>query len=262
MSQVFYNTEIISKEVNTDLKYVKPDTYNTLYLEFATRIYFDERYPKYNMQPESIFVKSIDIINYDDKDSMISDDEFFINKNQFPQELHPLNTSPFFSKISYDIKLNNERLYKYKVKVNTTSRYIKTFEIVMNVLATTIDTEEIIQFDKSDFFVRNNKYFMSLEYGIHKLRTIKINNLSASTNVTLTGISLVGMDMNWGVTFSVDLSTFTFPYQLLCNTSIYLNVDYLGNAPGHFGTFIVLHTELGDVYLNVATFVNTKMTDV
>jgi hypothetical protein len=52
------------------------------------------------------------------------------------------------------------------------------------------------------------------------------------------------------------------PFTLSNLNSLNLEIEFIGKDYGHFSGFIILNTDLGDIYLHIAAFINTKLKDV
>jgi len=154
-------------------------------------------------------------------------------------------------------------MYKFKLRFYTNHTKIPFFDIPYTIVSTNLDMEEIIQFDDTDFYVRNNKYFLSLIKLKEKIRTIKILNKS-NTPIIINSIRAETISDKFGVK-ELDITFQNYielPYTITNINSLILNTKFLGKNFGHFSGFIILHTNLGDIYLHIAAFVNTKYKDV
>jgi len=156
-----------------------------------------------------------------------------------------------------------ERLYKYKLRAYTNNKYIPYIDIPMNVVSTNVDIEEVIQYDKNDFYVRNNKYFLSLIKLQSKDRLLTITN-NSNIDLEILEISTFTLKDKFG-TSNLDITInnyISLPYILTNKNTLKIDATFLGKEFGHYSSFIILKTTMGDVYLHVASFVNTKYKDV
>lgn len=188
--------------------------------------------------------------------------EINVNNSQFPMSVPTISTSGFFG-FTYDLNLTREALYKYKIRLYTSYKYVPYIDIPFSTVATSIDIEDAIKFDSDNFYVRNNKYFLSLIKLQTKYRTISIVNTS-NIDVDILGIETYTLQDKFGVE-NIDISiknTITYPFKLTQLNSLVLDISVIGKDFGHYNSFIILKTDRGDVYLSISSYVNTKYKDV
>jgi len=167
------------------------------------------------------------------------------------------------NRIVFDINTTSEKIYKFKIRAYTNYSNIKFIDLPLTVVSTNLDVEEALQFSKNDFFVRNNKYFLSLLKLHKKTRSIEIVN-STKVPIIINSIDTKTITDKFGVS-NLDINllhTIDLPIEITNTKSLNLQIEFLGKDFGHFCGFIILHTNLGDVYLHIAAYVNTKYKDV
>jgi hypothetical protein len=208
-----------------------------------------------------ISVSDCKILNANESDD-ISSNEYFVDRSQFPMSVSSLNNINN-NNLSIDLNLQKEKFYKFKLRAYTSYEYIPFIDIPLNVIATSIDVESIVKFDSDDFYVRNNKYFLSLVKLQTKNRKISIVNTS-TIDITVLDIDTYTISDNFGNdNFAAAINnSFNFPFKLTNKNSLKLDIDFIGQDFGHYNNFIILKTNLGDIYLSISSFVNTKYKDV
>jgi hypothetical protein len=207
-----------------------------------------------------IIIKDCKITSLDN--NQILNTEYNIDKTQFPLSVSSLN-SINSNTLSLDFNLQNERFYKLNLRVYTSSEFVPFINIPLNIIATNVNVESIIKFDSSDFYVKNNKYFLSLVKLQTKNRTLSIVNTS-NIEISILDIDVYTIADHFGnKNFDLKINNkFNLPFKITNKNSLKLDVDFLGKDFGHYNNFIILKTNLGDIYLSISSFVNTKYKDV
>lgn len=252
------NTQLnLTYEKSQELTYVRANVRNTIFVKlFKTAMKSIQSYYK------PVVITDAKIINYDNNiDTYITNDEIFIDKSIFPFSVLSSSVTP--SLLGFDINLSEEKLYQFKLRLYTNIVNIPYIDIPYEIICTNINVEEIIQFDKANFYVRNNKYFLSLNRLIPKKRDIKIQNFSdiniivksIKFDLPTSQIGIVGISTN-------QLAPIQYPYNLTNKNPINLKFEFIGSEYGRTTGFIILDTDLGQVYLPIVIFVNTKLKDV
>jgi hypothetical protein len=254
--------ELLYNKSIENTKYLKPYTRNSIFIDLYKKVTFDNIWTDIgNLISNSITIKKCEIenINYDNS---IERREFSLNENQFPLSVSELNNiKP--NTMSIDFNLENEKIYKFKLKIYTSYEFIKYIEIPMTIISSNIEIDDIIKFNPNDFYVKNNKYFLSLKKLETKNRTLEIINTSNMDIIINELSSYTIADKFNNNNFDIKIKTrVKLPFTLTNKNSLKLNIDFIGKDFGHFSNFILLKTELGDIYLNIASFVNTKYKDV
>ena len=246
-----------------NIKYIRPSTSNTIFIDLFKTFAFPEMWDFLKYQHSfGINIIRGELVNYDTDDYAINVDDINIDRSQFPLSIPIISSSNFYG-INYDLSLDKEDLYKYKIRLYTNYQYVPYIDIPLLTMVTNLDIEEVLQFDNKDFYVRNNKYFLSLVKLQAKERLITIQNTS-TTDIEILEISYFNLKDKFGTT-NVDieqLNTITFPYKLTSKNSLKLDLRILGKDFGHYNSFIILKTAFGDAYLQIASFINTKYKDV
>jgi hypothetical protein len=167
------------------------------------------------------------------------------------------------AKFHFDINLIDEKIYKFKVKLFTSNHQIPYIEIPYTVISTNLDVEEAIQFDSNNFYVKNNKYFISLLKLIEKEKEISIIN-TQQIPITINSIQLDSIKDKFNVNnIEIDIkSKINLPFVLTNENKFNITLSFLGKEFGHSSAFLILNTNLGQVYLHFSTFVNTKSKDI
>lgn len=189
---------------------------------------------------------SAEVINTSN-DTPISDSEWFVDKNQFPTSIASLN-STIGDYLSFDIKCIEERAYNFSLRLFTNYSRVPYIDIPFNVVSTNINVEEAIQFDPTDFYVRKNKYFLSLVKLSPKERLINIVNRS-NIPLNITEIKFFVNKDRYGVeNISITNNSYLeLPFMLTEKNKLTLDLEFLGTDFGHFISFIILTTDLGEV---------------
>jgi len=208
-----------------------------------------------------VSIKDCKILNINNINN-ISTNEYFIDRSQFPLSVSSLNNINI-NTLSFDLNLQNEKFYKFKLRIYTSYEYIPFIDIPLNVIATNVDVESIIKFDSNDFYVKNNKYFLSLIKLQTKNRKLSIVNTS-NIDIMILDIDIYTISDHFGNdNFDITLNnSFNFPFKMTNKNSLKLDIDFIGKDFGHYNNFIILKTNLGDIYLSISSFVNTKYKDV
>ncbi len=243
-----------------ELTYIRPRKRHTLYIELY-KIIEDVIWPNLGTQ-SNVSIHDVQLINYsDNEDTYLNEnDEFFFDRNQLPTSVSGNINST--TNLNFDIYLKEEKLYQYAIRVFTNIAHLPYIDIPYNIMCTNVDVESIIKLDSNDFYVRNNKYFLSLMKLVPKNRKIRIKNTS-NVPVLVEGMSFEIPTNGIGLTEleAQQVTKAQFPYELSASTTLELNIEFLGREYGNTTGFIILHTNMGEVYLPIVMFVNSKLKD-
>lgn len=254
--ELFYNSN------SSNVKYVRPSVRNTLFIDLYKNIKFNNIQSNIGKYlSNSIVIKNAEIININNTNN-INSSEYFLNNNQYPISVSSKDNISV-NTLSFDINLQKEKLYKFNLKLYTNYEYFKYLEIPINIVSTNIDIENIITFDENDFYVKNNRYYLSLLKLETKNRTLTINNKS-NLDINILNITTYVIKDKFNES-NFDISILTkvkYPFILNNKNNLKLNINFLGKDYGHYNCFIILKTNLGDVYLSIPSYVNTKNKDV
>lgn len=254
------NTQVsLAYEKSQDITYVKPRVRSTIFLKlFKTT---SNSIIKGKDFGNNGAITDVKLMNYDNnEDTYITDNEFIIDKTKIPFSLLSSQKGSLFS---FDLDLTEERLYQFKVRLYTNIPNIPFIDVPYEIICTTLDAEQAIKFDESDFYVRNNKYFLSLNINVPKSRTLNIKNVT-DTDIIVNDIKFDLPTSQLGMTdmLTEQINNITLPYKLTNKNPIKMDFDFQGREYGRSTGFIILSTDLGEVYLPVVIFVNTKLKDV
>ena len=259
MNKILNNQVALTYEKSQDITYVKPRVRASLFIKlFKTT---SNTIMKGEDWGNNAAITDAKLINYDDNaDTYITDNEFMIDKTKLP---FGILTSKQGTLFSFDLDLIEERLYQFKIRLYTNVPNIPFIDVPYEVICTKLDAEQAIKFDETDFYVRNNKYFLSLNRNVPKRRALKIKNIT-DIDIVVNDIKFELPTSQLGMTdmLTVQLNNVSFPYKLTNKNPINLEFDFQGREYGRSTGFIILSTDLGEVYLPMVIFVNTKLKDV
>lgn len=242
-----------------DITYIKPRSRSTLFLKLFKTV-SNSVYVQDDFGNEAA-ITDVKVLNYDDnQETYITDDEVLIEKSKLP---FGILTGTKRTVFQFDVELSEERIYQFKLRLYTNVPNIPFVDVPYEIICTALDPEQAIKFDESDFYVRNNKYFLSLNRNVPKQRNIAIKN-TTSTDIIVNDITFDLPTSQLGMTdiLAEQLNNITLPYKLTNKNPIKLQFDFQGRTYGRGTGFIILETDLGMVYLPLVIFVNTKLKDV
>jgi hypothetical protein len=256
----FLNTQVaLTYEKSQELTYIKPRIKHTLFTKFFKSV--NNTVLDSFGYGSDVVITSAKLINYDDNaETNLLEDEIFIDKSVFPFTILDKNSN---TKFNFDIELKQEKLYQFKIRFYTNIPTIKFIDVPYEIICTDLDPESAIKFDEDDFYVENNKYFLSLNRMVPKKRKISIKNTS-NIDLIINGIDfeLPSSDIHISNVDNEILTPIELPYKLTKKNPIKLDFEFIGKEYGRNTGFISLDTNLGIVYLPVVIFVNTKIKDV